>query len=304
LSLSSAVTSNESFEIKICSSPKISGLQRSQEQSTVVSFAPPTSSPAPTGSPIPAATATSKSPPPITIKKESTPISNPDSAPHFMRNLSDLQDHKVTPLSHHSQPIISHHHPPATNHLTYGLHDISNSPLSLPPKHPLPPSPAPPLPLSIAALSSPHYPLRSSSHLSPLSRHPAMFAPPAALPPPPALPTNSLVVPGHPAATPYPGTVPSHLHAFCLRLHLKPNCSALTQLRPSQGWGRAESGLGQGQVRAGAGPSQGWAGPPQLWVRAKSGLGQGRVRAGTGQSQDWAGQSQSWATRLNFTLHY
>ncbi|XP_060763536.1 autism susceptibility gene 2 protein isoform X2 [Neoarius graeffei] len=199
-----AVTSNESFESKICGSPKISGLQRSQEQSTIVSFAPPTSSPAPTGSPIPAATATPKSPPPVTIKKELTPSSNPDPTPHFIRNQSDLQDHKVTPPSHHSQPIISHHHPPATNHLTYGLHDISNSPSSLPPKHPLPPSPAPPLPLSIAALSSPHYPLRSSSHLSPLSRHPAMFAPPAALPPPPALPTNSLVVPGHPAATPYP----------------------------------------------------------------------------------------------------
>ncbi|XP_072521380.1 autism susceptibility gene 2 protein isoform X1 [Salminus brasiliensis] len=31
-----------------------------------------------------------------------------------------------------------------------------------------------------------------------------MFATPATLPPPPTLPTNSLVVPGHPAATPYP----------------------------------------------------------------------------------------------------
>uniref|UniRef100_W5LAN9 Fibrosin like 1 n=1 Tax=Astyanax mexicanus TaxID=7994 RepID=W5LAN9_ASTMX len=33
-----------------------------------------------------------------------------------------------------------------------------------------------------------------------------MFATPATLPPPPTLPTNSLVVPGHPAATPYPDT--------------------------------------------------------------------------------------------------
>ncbi|KAF4074148.1 hypothetical protein AMELA_G00236160, partial [Ameiurus melas] len=128
-----AVTSNESFEAKICGSPKISGLQRSQEQSTVVSFAPPTSSPAPTGSPIPAATATPKSPPPVNIKKESTPSSNPDPTSHFIRNQSDLQDHKVTPPSLHSQPIISHHHPPVTNHLPYGLHDISNSPSSLPP---------------------------------------------------------------------------------------------------------------------------------------------------------------------------
>uniref|UniRef100_A0A6Q2XQV0 Fibrosin-like 1 n=1 Tax=Esox lucius TaxID=8010 RepID=A0A6Q2XQV0_ESOLU len=33
-----------------------------------------------------------------------------------------------------------------------------------------------------------------------------MFATPATLPPPPTLPTNSLVVPGHPAGTPYPDT--------------------------------------------------------------------------------------------------
>ncbi|XP_062873486.1 autism susceptibility gene 2 protein isoform X2 [Trichomycterus rosablanca] len=195
-----AVTSKESFESKVCVAAKISGLQRSQEQSTVVSFAPPAPSPAPTTSPIPAATATPKSPPPIAIKEESTVVSNPDPAPHFLTNQSELQDHKVPPPSHHNPPIISH------RHLTYGLHDISNSPSSLPPRLPLPPSPAPapPLPLSIAALSSPHYPLPSSSHLSQLSRHPAMFAPPTALPPPPALPTNSLVVPGHPAATPYP----------------------------------------------------------------------------------------------------
>lgn len=135
VSLSSAVTSNESFESKICVSPKISGLQRSQEQSTVVSFAPPTSSPAPTASPIPAATATPKSPPPIIIKKETTLSSNPDSTPHFIRNQSDLQDHKVTPSIHHSQPIISHHHRAATNHLAYSLHDIRCCIIALHPAH-------------------------------------------------------------------------------------------------------------------------------------------------------------------------
>lgn len=62
--------------------------------------------------------------------------------------------------------------------------------------------PSPPaLPLSIPGLSPSEYSyLRSPAH-----RHPAMFATSAALPPPPTLPTNSLVVPGHPGAVPYPG---------------------------------------------------------------------------------------------------
>lgn len=86
----------------------------------------------------------------------------------------------------------------------------SSSPVGLPKQH-LPPSPhhhlsglpssATALPLSIANLSTSHY----SSLRSPAHRHPAMFATPATLPPPPTLPTNSLVVPGHPAGTPYPG---------------------------------------------------------------------------------------------------
>lgn len=86
----------------------------------------------------------------------------------------------------------------------------SSSPLGLPKQH-LPTSPhhhlsglpssAPTLPLSIANLSTSHY----SSLRSPAHRHSAMFATPATLPPPPTLPTNSLVVPGHPAGTPYPG---------------------------------------------------------------------------------------------------
>uniref|UniRef100_A0A3B3TX92 Fibrosin like 1 n=1 Tax=Poecilia latipinna TaxID=48699 RepID=A0A3B3TX92_9TELE len=85
----------------------------------------------------------------------------------------------------------------------------SSSPLGLAKQH-LPPSPhhhlsglpssAPALPLSIANLSTSHY----SSLRSPAHRHSAMFATPATLPPPPTLPTNSLVVPGHPAGTPYP----------------------------------------------------------------------------------------------------
>lgn len=94
----------------------------------------------------------------------------------------------------------------------------SSSPLGLPKQH-LPTSPhhhlsglpssAPTLPLSIANLSTSHY----SSLRSPAHRHSAMFATPATLPPPPTLPTNSLVVPGHPAGTPYPGKA-AHLACY------------------------------------------------------------------------------------------
>lgn len=91
------------------------------------------------------------------------------------------------------------------------------------PKQHLPPSPhhhlsglpssAPALPLSIANLSTSHY----SSLRSPAHRHSAMFATPATLPPPPTLPTNSLVVPGHPAGTPYPGKA-AHLKCCTVAL--------------------------------------------------------------------------------------
>ncbi|XP_057208175.1 autism susceptibility gene 2 protein isoform X10 [Triplophysa rosa] len=206
---------NENLGPKTCSSTKVSGLQRSQEQSNNVSFVPPISSPTPasppTGSPAPAAAAAPPprphpiSPSPLSIKKESLP---PIPTPPLLRNQSHPQEHRVPPPLHHSRPIISHHHHPSPYS---SLHDISNIPSTLPPKHHLPPSPhhlsrlaspAPPLPLSIAGLPSSHYSLHSPSHLS---SHPAMFANPATLPPP-TLPTNSLVVPGHPAGPPYPDT--------------------------------------------------------------------------------------------------
>ncbi|XP_051544637.1 autism susceptibility gene 2 protein homolog isoform X7 [Myxocyprinus asiaticus] len=207
-------TTNENLGSKTCTSTKVSGLQRSQEQSNDISFVLPISSPTPasppTGSPAPAAAAAPLprphpiSPNPLSIKKESLP---PIPTPPLLRNQSNPPEHRVPPPPHHTRPIISHHHPsPYSN-----LHDISNCNLStLPPKHHLRhsphhlsglPSPAPPLPLSIAGLSTSHYSLHSPSHLS---SHPAMFATPATLPPPPTLPTNSLVVPGHPAGPPYP----------------------------------------------------------------------------------------------------
>ncbi|XP_016147417.1 autism susceptibility gene 2 protein-like isoform X10 [Sinocyclocheilus grahami] len=207
---------NENLGSKTSSLTKVSGLQRSQEQSNDVSFVPPISSPTPasppTGSPAPAAAAAPAprplpiSPNPLSIKKESVP---PNPTLSLLRNQSNSLEHRVLPPSHHSRPIISHHHHPL---LYSSLHNISNNPSTLPPKHHLPhsphhlsglPSPAPPLPLSIAGLPSSHYSLHSPSHLS---SHPAMFATPATLPPPPTLPTNSLVVPGHPAGPPYPDT--------------------------------------------------------------------------------------------------
>ncbi|XP_051518236.1 autism susceptibility gene 2 protein-like isoform X8 [Myxocyprinus asiaticus] len=206
-------TTNENLGSKTCTSTKVSGLQRSQEQSNDVSFVPPISSPTPasppTGSPAPAAAAAPPPRPhhislnPLSIKKESLP---PIPTPPLLRNQSYPQEHRVPPPPHHSRPIISHHHPSPYS----SLHSISNTNSTLPPKHHLPhsphhlrglPSPAPPLPLSIAGLASSHYSLHSPSHLS---SHPAMFANPATLPPPPTLPTNSLVVPGHPAGPPYP----------------------------------------------------------------------------------------------------
>ncbi|CAM4545228.1 unnamed protein product [Leuciscus chuanchicus] len=203
---------NENLGSKTSSSTKVSGLQRSQEQSNDVSFVPPISSPTPasppTGSPAPAAAAAPPprphpiSPNPLSIKKESVPHIP---TPPLLRNQSHSLEHRLPPPSHHSRPIISHHHHPSPYS---SLHDISNNPSNLPPKHHLShsphhlrglPSPAPPLPLSIAGLPSSHYSLHSPSHIS---SHPAMFANPATLPPP----TNSLVVPGHPAGPPYPDT--------------------------------------------------------------------------------------------------
>lgn len=66
----------------------------------------------------------------------------------------------------------------------------------IPPHH----SSGPALPLSISNLAASHFPLRSQSQHQ---HHPAMFATPPTLPPPPALPTNSLVIPGHPAGRSY-----------------------------------------------------------------------------------------------------
>ncbi|KAK5933055.1 hypothetical protein CgunFtcFv8_004712 [Champsocephalus gunnari] len=168
------VPTNECPESKPCSAAKVSGLQRSQEQSIRAGpFTPPVPSPTPasalTGPPAPAAAAPEPprsflpSPPPLSFKRELQappplptppllrapphPQLHPQSHPHFH------QDPRVLPpQQHHARPVISQvHHP-----LQYSsLHDLSHSssPLGLPQQHLPPPltttsagSPPPPPP--------------------------------------------------------------------------------------------------------------------------------------------------------------
>lgn len=139
------VPTNESPESKTCSSAKVSGLQRSQEQSnSEVPFTPPVPSPtpasAPTGSPAPAAAAAPPepprlrlpTPPPLSVKREQQPPP-PIPTPPLLRAPPHPQSHPPHPHSHqepcilpppkhHTRPVISHqlHHPLQCNN----LHDI------------------------------------------------------------------------------------------------------------------------------------------------------------------------------------
>ena len=140
----SGVPTNESPESKTCSSAKVSGLQRSQEQSnSEVPFTPPVPSPtpasAPTGSPAPAAAAAPvepprsrlPTPPPLSVKKEHHPPppvptppllrAPPHPQPHPPHPHAHQEPRILPPPQHHARPVISHqvHHP-----LYSSLHDI------------------------------------------------------------------------------------------------------------------------------------------------------------------------------------
>ncbi|XP_024286996.1 autism susceptibility gene 2 protein isoform X5 [Oncorhynchus tshawytscha] len=158
-------------EAKVCSSARVSGLQRSQEQSSDTPLDLPAASPAPgaltDASPVPAAPLTTTPPPAVCVKKERTSPHNPTMPTLPGQGLSQV---KREPLSHHQG------HP-----LCIGLH---NSSIEGSHKRTLPPSPhfgrhsspLPALPLSISELSAPHFFLPGHGH-----RHPAMFTSPAGL---------------------------------------------------------------------------------------------------------------------------
>nr|XP_060641661.1 fibrosin-1-like protein isoform X4 [Anolis sagrei ordinatus] len=213
-------SSNDKAEVKAGGIPKVSGLERSQELNTDVPFVLPLHSPPATttvvtsNSSAPTSSAQASpllkkeprisvpAPPRLTPQPQlhSQPHPRPQSQPQL------LPDFRIQPPSH-IPPSLSYqvHHQVAHN----GLNNISRSssassatsislpkhlPLSpqIPPHHPS----GPVLPLSISNLAASHFPLRSQSQHQ---HHPAMFATPPTLPPPPAIPTNSLVIPGHPA---------------------------------------------------------------------------------------------------------
>uniref|UniRef100_A0A670JRZ2 Fibrosin like 1 n=1 Tax=Podarcis muralis TaxID=64176 RepID=A0A670JRZ2_PODMU len=167
---------NDKAEAKAGSIPKVSGLERSQELSTDVPFVLPI-----------------HSPPPITVVVTST-----SSAPTSSARASPLLK---------KEPLIS---APAPPRLTPQPQPRPQSqpqprpqsqPQLLPELRTQPPSHIPP-PLSYPGLHQvAHNGLNNIRSQSQHQHHPAMFATPPTLPPPPALPTNSLVIPGHPADT-------------------------------------------------------------------------------------------------------
>ncbi|XP_013993808.1 autism susceptibility gene 2 protein homolog isoform X2 [Salmo salar] len=157
-------------EAKVCSFARVSGLQRSQEQSSDTPLDLPAASSAPgalpAASPVPAAPLTTTPPPAVCVKKERTSPHNPTMPTLPGPGLSQV---KREPLSHHQG------HP-----LYIGLHNsIEGSH-----KRTLPPSPhfgrhsspLPALPLSVSELSAPHFFLPGHGH-----RRPTMFTSPSGL---------------------------------------------------------------------------------------------------------------------------
>ncbi|KAE8634848.1 hypothetical protein XENTR_v10002451 [Xenopus tropicalis] len=221
--VSTGTNLNDKTEVQVACHPKVSGLERSQELNTELIFIPPVHSPQPpavaivTSASSTPASSTRASPlvkkePPVLPPAPPRLTPQPQPRPHS-RPLSQPQ---ILPLELRAQnPIPTLHSYSAHQPLPLnGITNISRSSsassaasISLP-KH-LPSSPqipphhpaGPGLPLPISNLATSHFALRSQAQ-----HHPAMFAPPPALPPPPTLPTNSLVIPGHPAGAGYPDT--------------------------------------------------------------------------------------------------
>uniref|UniRef100_A0A8D0BMJ6 Fibrosin like 1 n=1 Tax=Salvator merianae TaxID=96440 RepID=A0A8D0BMJ6_SALMN len=218
--------SNDKGETKAGNILKVSGLERSQELSTEVPFALPVHSPPPatvvvtSSSSAPTSSAraspqlkkepliSAPAPPRLTPQLQPRPQSQPQPQPRPQSQPQLLPELRSQPPSHLPPPLnYQVHHQAAHN----GHNNISRSSsassaasiglpkhISLSPQIPPHHSSGPSLPLSISNLAASHFPLRSQSQHQ---HHPAMFATPPTLPPPPALPTNSLVIPGHAADT-------------------------------------------------------------------------------------------------------
>ncbi|KAM4810381.1 fibrosin-1-like protein isoform 6-T6 [Rhinophrynus dorsalis] len=212
---------NDKTEAQAACHPKVSGLERSQEVNTELVFIPPVPSPQPPAVAI--VTSASSTPASSTrasplVKKEPTLVAPapPRLTPQPQPRPHSLPLSQPLPLELRAQNHISAHN----NYTVHqqlphnGITSISrssstsSSASSSLPKH-LPSSPqiaphhpaGPGLPLSISNLATSHFALRSQAQ-----HHPAMFATPPTLPPPPTLPTNSLVIPGHPAGAGYSDT--------------------------------------------------------------------------------------------------
>uniref|UniRef100_A0A8C0DX49 Fibrosin like 1 n=1 Tax=Balaenoptera musculus TaxID=9771 RepID=A0A8C0DX49_BALMU len=178
-------TLGEKSEAKAGAALKVSGLERSRELSTEPPFLPPVRSPAPvlpSAGPAPGA----PSSPPVKKEAPALPRLTPQPPPAPLQTRAPLPTHVPLPPGAFPGPGAAAHN---------GLHSLSASSGAS-------------LGLAKHASLSPHGPgpHLSTSHLALRSQAQhqhhaaAMFAAPPTLPPPPALPANSLVIPGHPAA--------------------------------------------------------------------------------------------------------
>ncbi|XP_067910729.1 autism susceptibility gene 2 protein isoform X5 [Heterodontus francisci] len=208
----SNLTSNEKPETKGPGVSKVSGLERSQEQSKETPFVPLVPSPpAAVVPPVSSACASNSTTSPTV--KETIYQAQPQPRQPTPQLQPQLQHYPLSQI--HTQPPVHHqiHHQIPFNSLnsisSRSSSASSAASISLP-KH-LPSSPqihphlssTPVLPLSIPNLATSHnFSLRPQTH----PHHHAMFATPATLPPPPPLTSNSLVVPGHPAGPGYSDT--------------------------------------------------------------------------------------------------
>ncbi|KAM9194844.1 fibrosin-1-like protein isoform 10-T10 [Dugong dugon] len=197
----------EELEVTAVTAPRVSGLERSRELSTETPFLPSVPSPAaaPAATTAAAATLPPSGPPPGTrasplVKKEAPAL--PRLTPQPLPPHTPPQPR--VPLPTHVPLSLGTY--PGPSQATHGsLHSLSRSScagsgpsLGLQKNVALSPhGPGPALALPGSNLSTSHLALRSQAQ----HQHPAaaMFAAPPTLPPPPALPTNSLVLPGHPA---------------------------------------------------------------------------------------------------------